>query len=154
VGLSNFGSRGRPAVPEILKMFSDQGMVGSSSITHTGGNRVVAHRPGKGRQTFGGGGSDADELPNGVTTEALKAHLLRQAGDAHPAGQNPFLPSPNTGAADPRPRLTLYRGASAPEAKEHFLGHFEVLDLPSSANLNISTLCVVATDRSFFARGQ
>jgi len=40
--------------------------------------------------------------------------------------------------------LTLYRGASAPEAKEHFLGHFEVLDLPSSANLNISTLCVVA----------
>ena len=47
-------------------------------------------------------------------------------------------------SSDPRPRLTLYRGPSTPDGKEHFLGQFEVMDLPSSANLKVSTLCVVA----------
>ncbi len=47
-------------------------------------------------------------------------------------------------SSDPRPRLTLYRGASTPDGNEHLLGQFEVMDLPSSANLNVSTLCVVA----------
>lgn len=46
--------------------------------------------------------------------------------------------------SDPRPRLTLYRGASGSEDADLFLGHFEVLDLPATDTLNVSTLCVVA----------
>ena len=46
--------------------------------------------------------------------------------------------------SDPRPRLTLYQGGSSSEDTDHFLGQFEVLDLPASNNLNVSTLCVVS----------
>ena len=43
----------------------------------------------------------------------------------------------------------MYRGSGASDDKEHLLGQFEVLDVPAVANVNISTLCVVADGKIF-----
>jgi hypothetical protein len=82
-------------------------------------------------------------IGNGVTTEALKLTFFGQRKTLIPPGK-PVPAVAQYWNSDPRPRLTLYRGASAPEGKEHFLGQFEVLDIPVSADLNVSTMCVVA----------
>ncbi len=142
VGLSNLGSRGRPAVPEILKMLSDQGMVGSSSITQqveTALWRIAPEKVGKPLVVE----EATPMIRNGVTTEALKLTFSGERKTLIPPGK-PVPAVAQYWNSDPRPRLTLYRGASAPEGKEHFLGQFEVLGLPESDNLNVSTLCVVA----------
>src|SRR5262245_62017876 len=82
-------------------------------------------------------------ITNGVTAQALKLifqgkrQTLIQPGRAVPISGQYWN-------SDPRPRLTLYRGPSGSEDADDFLGHFEVLDLPASDNLNVSTLCVVA----------
>ena len=75
-------------------------------------------------------------IENGKTTEDVKMVLHRErktlinAGTAVPAVRQYWN-------SDPRPHLTLYRG-------EHLLGRFEVLDLPDSKSLNLSTLCIIA----------
>jgi hypothetical protein len=142
VGLSHFGGRARPAVPEILKMFNDQGMVGSSSITQqveTALWRIAPEKVGKPLVV-----EDATPMiANGVTTEALKLTFYGKRKTLIPPGK-PVPAVAQYWSSDPRPRLTLYRGASETEGKEHFLGQFEVLDLPASPDLNVSTLCVVA----------
>jgi hypothetical protein len=89
-------------------------------------------------------------IGNGVTTEALKLTYYGERKTLIPPG-TPVPAVAQYWSSSPRPRLTLYRGASAPDGKEHFLGAFEVLDLPASGNLNVSTLCVIA-DGSFSAR--
>jgi hypothetical protein len=142
VGLSQFGSRARPVVPEILKMLSDQGMVGSSSITQqveTTLWRIAPEKVGKPLIV-----EDATPMiANGVTTEALKVTFNGKRKTLIPPGKSvPTLAQ--YWNSDPRPRLTLYRGAKDTEEKDHFLGHFEVLELPSTNNLNVSTLCVIA----------
>src|SRR5437867_9641380 len=123
-------------------MLNDQGMIGSSPIkeqVETALWRIAQEQVGKPLVVE----NATPMIANGVTTEALKLifygerKTLIPAGTAVPAVRQYWN-------SDPRPRLTLYRGASAPEGMEHFLGHFEVMDLPSSANLNVSTLCVVA----------
>ncbi len=142
VGLSNFGGRARPAVPEILKMLNDPGMVGTNSITQqveTALWRIAPEKAGKPLVV-----EDATPMiANGVTTQALKliSHGKRQT--LIPTGR--LVPATaQYWSSDPRPRLTLYRGASGSEETDHFLGHFEVLDLPASGDLNVSTLCVIA----------
>ena len=82
-------------------------------------------------------------ITNGVTAQALKLIFNGKRQSLIPPGRAvPAVAQFWNG--DPRPRLTLYRGPSATEDADHFLGHFEVLDLPASDNLNVSTLCVVA----------
>ena len=142
VALSNFGSRARSAVPEILKMFDDQGMIGSSSIkeqVETALWRIAPEKVGKPLVVE----EATPMIAQGVTTEALKLTFYGKRETLIPPGK-PVPAVAQYWSSDPRPRLTLYRGASAPDGKEHLLGQFEVMGLPSSANLNVSTLCVVA----------
>lgn len=80
---------------------------------------------------------------NGVTTQALKLLFQGKRQTLIPAGR-PVPAVAQYWDSDPRPRLSLYRGAGTSEETDHFLGHFEVLDLPAAGSLNISTLCVVA----------
>ena len=137
-----FGWVARPAVPEILKMFSDQGMIGSSSITQqveTALWRIAPEKVGKPLVVEGA----TPMIGNGVTREALKLTFYGKRETLIPAGKAVPVAA-QYWSSDPRPRLTLYRGAGESEAKDHFLGQFEVLDLPASADLNVSTLCVVA----------
>lgn len=142
VGLSKFGGRARPAVPEILKMLNDPGMVGTSSITQqveTALWRIAPEKVGKPLVV----GDATPMIVDGVTTQALKLMFHGKRQTLIPPGR-PVPAIAQYWNSDPRPRLTLYRGASASEETDHFLGHFEVLDLPASDNLNVSTLCVVA----------
>jgi hypothetical protein len=147
VGLSGLGSRGRPAVPEILKMWNDPGMSGSSSITQqveTALWRIAPEKVGKPLIV-----EDATPMiTNGVTAEALKflwygkRQILIPAGKAVPClGQY--------WNSDPRPRLTMYRGSSATNNQELFLGEFEVLDVEPAANVNVSTLCILADGKIY-----
>lgn len=141
VGLSRFGGRARPAVPEIMKMLNDPGMVGGSSITQQVETALWRIAP----ETVGKPLVVEDRTPmigDGVTTQALKLMFHGQRQTLIPPGR-PVPAIAQYWNSDPRPRLTLYRGRGSEDA-DYFLGHFEVLDLPASDNLNVSTLCVVA----------
>jgi hypothetical protein len=85
-------------------------------------------------------------ISNGLTTQAVKFVFLGKRETFIPAGR-PVPVVAQYFNSDPRPRLTLYRGATDSEDADQFLGHFEVLGLPKSGDLNISTLCVVANGK-------
>lgn len=144
-GLSRFGGRARPAIPEILKMLDDRGMVGSDSITQqvqTALWRIAPEKVGKPLVVE----EATPMITNGVTAQALKVIINGKRRSVIPPGRAvPAVAQFWNG--DPRPRLTLYRGPSASEDADRFLGHFEVLDLPdlpASDDLNVSTVFVVA----------
>jgi len=140
-GLERFGSRARSAVPDLLEMLNDPGMVGSSSITQqvqTALWRIAPEKVGKPLVV-------EDSTPiivNDRTAGDLKVTFYGERKTLIPAGK-----SVPTGAqywsSDPRPKLALYRGGPL-GAEDHFLGEFEVLDVPASPDVNISTLCVIA----------
>jgi hypothetical protein len=141
-GLGRLGSRARPAVPEVLKMLNDPGMVGSSSITQQVATTLWRIAPEKiGRPLVVEASTPI--VAGGVTTEAVKVayhgkhQILVPAGTSVPAVRQYWN-------SEPRPRLTIYRGASTTDANDRLLGAFEILDVPSSRNVNISTLCVIA----------
>lgn len=147
VGLSRFGARARPVVPEIQKMLSDQGMVGTSPIkeqVEIALWRIAPEQVGEPLVVE----ESTPMIVNGVTTEALKVTFHGERKTLIPAGRR--VPA---GAqywnSDPRPRLGLYRTTGGPEGKDHFLGEFEVVvqDLPEATDVNISTLCVIADGR-------
>lgn len=82
-------------------------------------------------------------MGNGLTTQALKLLFYGERKTLIPSGKR--VPAvAQYWSSDPRPNLTLYRGPDTSDGLDHFLGQFEVLDLPDNANLNVSTLCVVA----------
>ena len=141
-GLSRLGSRARPAVPEILKMLNDPGMVGTSSITQQVATTLWRIAPEKVGHPLVVEAS-TPIVAGGATTEAVKFafhgkhQILVPAGTSLPAVRQYWN-------SDPRPRLTIYRGASTTDANDRLLGEFEVLGVPSSPNVNISTLCVIA----------
>jgi hypothetical protein len=142
VGLSLLGRRAHAAVPEILKMMDDSGMVGTSPIkgqVETTLWRIAPEKVGKPLVV-------ADATPmitNGMTSQALKVvYRGKRQTLIAPGRQLPTLSQ--YWNSDPRPGLTLYRGAADSEAADHYLGHFEVLDLPPPDNINISTLCIIA----------
>lgn len=144
-GLSRFGGHARPAVPEILKMLDDPGMVGTASITQqvtTALWRIAPEKIGKPLVVE----QATPMITNGVTAQALKLIYSGKRKTLIPPGRA-FPAVAQYWNSDPRPRLTLYRGPSGSDDSDHFLGHFEVLDLPASDNLNISTLCVIAEGR-------
>jgi len=147
VGLSMFGSVARAAVPEILKMLNDTGMIGSTSITQQVATtlwRIAPEKVGKPLVVE----QASPIVGNGVTTEDLKVTFHGERKTLLPAGRR--VPAvAQYWSSDPRPRLTLYRGGGAPQGREHFLGQFEILDLPESENLNVSTLLVVADGQIF-----
>jgi len=142
VGLNGFGGVARPAVPEILKMLNDPGMVGTSSITQqveTTLWRIAPEKVGKPLVVE----EATPMIGNGVTTQALKVIFHGKRKTIIPPGRS--VPAiAQFWSSDPRPRLSLYRGASTSEEADHFLGHFEVLGLPDKENLNVSTLFVAA----------
>lgn len=144
-GLSGFGGRARPAIPEILKMLDDPGMVGSDSITQQVQTvlwRIAPEKVGKPLVVE----EATPMITNGVTAQALKVIINGKRRSVIPPGR--AVPAVvQFWNSDPRPKLTLYRGPSASEDADHFLGDFEVLDLPASDNLNVSTLFVVANGR-------
>jgi len=147
-GLDRFGPRARSAVPEILKMLSDPGVVGGgTSITQqvmTALWRIAPEKIGQPLVV-----EEATPLiTNGVTAEAVKFLFHGQRQILVPAGE----PVPCLGQywnSDPRPRLTMYRGASAADGQELLLGEFEVLDVEPVANVNISTLCIIADGKIY-----
>jgi hypothetical protein len=144
-GLIRFGGRARPAIPEILKMLDDPGMIGSDSITQqvqTALWRIAPEKVGKPLVVE----EATPMITNGVTAQALKVTINGKRQSVIPPGR--AVPAVvQFWNSDPRPRLTLYRGPSASEDADRFLGDFEVLDLPASDDLNVSTLFVVANGR-------
>jgi hypothetical protein len=145
VGLSMFGGSARPAVPEILKILDDPGVLGTSSITQqveTTLWRIAPEKVGKPLVVE----EPTPIISNGLTTQAVKFVFLGKRETFIPAGR-PVPVVAQYFNSDPRPRLTLYRGATDSEDADQFLGHFEVLGLPKSGDLNISTLCVVANGK-------
>lgn len=145
VGLSLMGARARPAVPEILKMTNDTGMVGTSPIrgqVELALWRIAPEKVGKPIVV-----EDATPLiAHGVTTDAIKFLFYGEHKTLIPAGKSvPVLAQ--YWNSDPRPRLTLFRDGHAPDPGDHLLGEFEVMDVGSEENVNISTLCVVADGR-------
>lgn len=141
-GLSRFGGRARPAVPEIVGMLNDPGMLGTDSITTQVATtlwRIAPERVGHPLVVE----RATPMVSNGLTAQALKLVLKDKRLTLIPPGRA----VPTSGQywnSDPRPRLTLYRGPHGTEDADHFLGDFEVLGLPTSDTLNISTLCVIA----------
>jgi hypothetical protein len=141
-GLNSFGSRARSAVPEILKMLNDPGMAGSSGITQQVADALWQIAPEK----IGKPLVVEDSTPiiaGGVTTEAVKVVFQGQI-KALISARRPVPAVAQYWDSDPRPRLTIYRGASTTNANDRLLGEFEVLDVPPSPHVNISTLCIVA----------
>src|ERR1043166_357001 len=141
LGLSNFGSRARPALPEISKLLNDTGAVGSFPISHQAETtiwRIAPEKSGKAIVVE----AATPMVTNGVTTEAVKFlyygkhRTLIRAGTHVPAAFQYW-------SSDPRPRLTLYRGSSESDTNDHLLGEFEV-SVVADRTVNISTLCVIA----------
>jgi hypothetical protein len=142
-GLQHFGSRSRVAVPELKKMLSDPGMLGTSSITQYVEVtlwRIAPESVGKPLVVE----ANTPLITNGVTAEAVKFLFYGKRDPLVREGRSvPCLSQ--FWSSDPRPKLTLYRGPSAStNGTEHFLGEFEVLDVEPVANVNISTLCIIA----------
>jgi hypothetical protein len=141
-GLQHFGSRSRVAVPELKKMLNDPGMLGTHSITQYVEVTLWRIAPEKvGRPLVIE--SNTPIITNGVTSEAVKflfygkRQALVRSGSPVPAVRQHW-------SSDPRPRLTIFRGGTNSNENDRFLGHFEVMDVPTNANVNISTLCIVA----------
>lgn len=145
VGLSTFGSRARSVVPDLLKALDDPGKSGDQPIkgqVEIALWRIAPERVGKPFVVE----ESTPMIHNGVTTEALKMTLFGERKTLIPAGKS--VPAvAQYWNSDPRPRLTLYRGPGASDEEDHFLGEFEVLDLPESEDLNVSTLCVISDGR-------
>src|SRR5262249_33527604 len=107
-GVSMLGSRGRPAVSEILKMLNDPGMVGSISIiqqVETTLWRIAPEQVGKPLVVE----ETTPMISNGVTTAALKLTLFGQRKTLIPPGR-PVPAVAQYWNSDPRPWLALYRG--------------------------------------------
>lgn len=142
VGLSGFGKLARPVVPEILKMLNDPGVLGNNSLkqqVELALWRIAPEKVGKPLVV-----EDATPMiADGLTTQALKVAFREKREILIPSGR-PVPACAQYWGSDPRPGLTLYRGAGTSEDADHFLGHFEVLDIPASERPNISTLCVIA----------
>jgi hypothetical protein len=145
VGLSMFGKRARSAVPEILPMLNDEGAVGDSKIK--GQVEVTLWRIAP--EVVGKPLVVEDQTPmiaDGKTAEAVKFVFNGKRRALIPKGRTLPTLSQNWNS-DPRPRLTLYRGSPDSDDADHFLGHFEVLDVQepeSGGGVNISTLCIIA----------
>jgi hypothetical protein len=145
VGLSMFGKRARSVVPEILAMLNDEDAVGDSRIK--GQVEVTLWRiaPEVAGKPFVVAVA-TPMIADGKTTEVVKFVFNGK--------RRPLIPKertlPTSGQywnSDPRPRLTLYRGSPDSDEADHFLGHFEVLDVQepeSGGGINISTLCIIA----------
>ncbi len=143
LALSNFGSRARSVVPEIVKMLSDDGKVGDSPIreqVETALWRIAPEKIGR---------PIVVETPTPIITNGVTAAALKLTFD----GERKILIAPGKPipvvaqywSSDPRPYLTLYRGGTNSFGeKDALLGKFEMMDLPSSPDLNISTLCIIA----------
>jgi len=148
IGLSQFGTQSRAAVPDLLRMLDDQGTVGTNGITEQVEIalwRIAPEKVGKPIVVE----EASPIIGNGVTTEALKILFYKKRQALIPAGKAvPCLAQ--YWRSDPRPGLKLYRGPEGTTEKDHFLGEFEVLDLPTTKeDLNVSVLCVIADNRIF-----
>ncbi|MDB6035523.1 MAG: repeat-containing protein [Verrucomicrobiales bacterium] len=140
--LSNLGRRANSAVPELLAALNDpatQSYKGLQEQFETALWRIAPEKVGKPLVIE----EATPVISNGVTTEAIKVLYDGQRKTLIPSGRTvPTLTQ--YWNSDPRPRLAFYRGPDASEAQDHFLGEFEVTDLPASDSLNVSTLCVIA----------
>jgi hypothetical protein len=140
-GLERFGSRARSAAPDLLGMLNDKGMVGSTSITQHIETALWHIAPDKAGKLC----VVEDSTPiiiNGITAAPLKAVSDGETNTMIPAGR-PVPAIAQYWNSDPRPGLRLYRGTAG---KDHFLGSFQVLDVPDTP-VNISTLCIIADNR-------
>lgn len=141
-GLSRFFAHARPVVPEILKLLNDQAMIGTSRIqeqVETALWRIAPEKVGKPLIVE----DSSPIIENGVTTQALKATFLGERETLIRAGRS--VPAiAQYWNSDPRPHLTIYRGVEGQDETDNFLGQYEVLDVPDSDDVNISTLCVIA----------
>jgi hypothetical protein len=139
VGMERYGCRARSVVPDLQEALKDEPI---RPAVETALWRIAPEKVGKPLVVE----ESTPIIAQGVTTEALKVTFYGKRQTLIPAGKSvPVLAQ--YWNSDPRPRLTFYRSASPPEGKDHFLGEFEVMDVPSSANVNISTLCVIADGR-------
>jgi len=149
IGLSEVrGNAARAAVPDILGMLDDRGTVGTNSIKEqieTALWRIAPEKVGKPVVVE----ESSPIIANGVTTEDLKILFYKRRQTLIPSGK-PVPCAYQYWSSDPRPGLKLYRGPGATMEQDHFLGEFEVLDLPTTkGDINVSVLCVIADQRIF-----
>jgi hypothetical protein len=145
VGLSMFSRRASNAIPEILQMTNDPGMLGQDSITQQVAIalwRIAPEKTGLPLVVE----EATPMISEGVTVQALKTDILGKR-------QTLILPGKVIPAvaqywnSDPRPSVKLYRGDKGNDANDHFLGEFEVLGAGDEQSVNISTLVIVAEGR-------
>lgn len=141
-GLSRFRGRARSVVPEIVKMLNDPGIAGGVSITQEVESALWLIAPEKAGKPLAIEQA-TPMITNGVTSQAVKAMFMGKRQTLISSGRH--IPAISQyWNSDPRPWLTLYRGSDGSENADVLLGNFEVLNLPASDNLNISTLCIIA----------
>jgi hypothetical protein len=142
VSLAAFGGHARSAVPEILTAFTDR-MLEWETLREdldTSLWRIAPERIAKPLIVE----ESTPMVANGVTTEAL---------DVRYNGERRTLIRPGTAVPcvgefwnrEPRAPLELYRGTSQTTVREHFLGQFEVMGIPSPpTNADVQVVFVIA----------
>jgi hypothetical protein len=139
-GLMQLGAAAAPAIPDIEKMADDPGMVGTTSITQqvqTALWRLAPEKAGKALVIE----TNTSAIVGNKTVAAIKAEFMGERKVLIPAGKN--VPTQmQYWDSNPGPKLTLYR--TTDDGEDHLLGHFQVMDVPKSENVNVSTLCIVA----------
>ena len=139
--LGCFGDYAKPALPDLMGMLGDPGMADKVLISHVEDAvwNLAPEKVGKPLVVE----EATPIITNGVTTEALKLTYSGERRTLFPSGTT-VPAATQIRNSDPRPRLSIYRGASDSEEKDHFLGDFEVMGLPATGNgHNVSTKCLI-----------
>lgn len=142
VSLAAFGGHARSAVPEVLAAFTDRMLEWESlrEDMETSLWRIAPEKTGKPLVVE----EWTPMVANGVTTESL---------DVLYNGERRTLIRPGTGVPcvgefwnrEPRLPLKVYRGTSPTTAKDHFLGQFAVMGIPSPpTNADVQVVFVIA----------
>lgn len=150
-GLMQYGSRAESVVPEILKMVDDPGTLsggtaGSISITQQVQTALWRLAPEKvGRPILVEANTPA--VNGNKVVQPVMAAFMGERKVLIPAGKNAPAHA-QYWDSDPRRGLDLYRRTES--GQDHFLGHFEVLNIPDSTeNVNVSTVCILADGKIF-----
>jgi hypothetical protein len=132
--LRRLGARARPALPELMEALQDPYI--KNEVENILWN-LVPEKIAKPLVVE----ESTPMVSGGVTTEALSRVFDGKLWTLIPQGKPVRCVAYQSVGDQP---LDLYRGLTQTSAKDHFLGHFEVVGLPSpSTNLNIEVVYII-----------